>query len=405
MIRHLFKLLWNRKRANALILVEIFFSFLVVFAVSTLAVYLWSNARRPLGYSIDDVWSVTLDVGQASNDEHTERQVETFARVLAEAKRLDRVEAAAGALVVPYAEESRAEGLVGDPDRPRVSVEIDEVTDAFADVVELDLVAGRWFERSDDAFDWTPVVLDLEAVRGLFGPGLEPEEVTGRWLTEDPDDTRPPRRVVGVVSDFRQHGELSGPGPYMFERVAVADPDNRPPRNLVLRMLPGTTADYEEVVIDRLQGVAPEWTVSVQPVAALRETNLRLRLVPLTVVAVIAGFLMLMVALGLMGVLWQNVVQRTREIGLRRANGATRGDVLRQVVGELLMVTTWAVGLGALLVVQLPILDLFGGLSPGVFGAGLLTSLVLVYALAALCALYPSWLAGRVQPAEALRWE
>jgi putative ABC transport system permease protein len=112
-----------------------------------------------------------------------------------------------------------------------------------------------------------------------------------------------------------------------------------------------------------------------------------------------------MVALGLMGVLWQNVVQRTREIGLRRANGATRANVHRQILAELLLVTTMAVGLGTLLVVQLPILELFESLRPRVFVAGLLTSLGVIYLLAALCALYPSWMAGRVQPAEALRWE
>jgi putative ABC transport system permease protein len=329
--------------------------------------------------------------------------VETFVRVLEEAKRLERVREGAGAMAVPYSFESRTEGLVGDPDLPGMSVEIDEVTDGFADAVELELVAGRWFEPADDALDWMPVVLDVEAARGLFGSEIEPGEAVGRWLRQDPD--RPRRRVVGVVSDFRQHGELSRPQPYMFERVKMGDAWHLPPRNLVLRMAPGTTGDYEEKVIDRLQAVAPEWTFAVRPLEVLRGTNLRLRLIPMTVVAVVAAFLMVMVALGLMGVLWQNVVQRTREIGLRRANGATRANVHRQILAELLLVTTMAVGLGTLLVVQLPILELFESLRPRVFVAGLLTSLGVIYLLAALCALYPSWMAGRVQPAEALRWE
>ena len=75
------------------------------------------------------------------------------------------------------------------------------------------------------------------------------------------------------------------------------------------------------------------------------------------------------------------------------------------MVGELLLVTTSAVGVGTLLLVQLPILELVGSLSPEVFSMGLAVSLALVYALTAACALYPSWMAGRVQPAEALRWE
>ena len=51
MIRHLFKLIWNRKRTNVLMMTEIFVSFLVLFAVLSLAVYMFDNWRRPIGFS------------------------------------------------------------------------------------------------------------------------------------------------------------------------------------------------------------------------------------------------------------------------------------------------------------------------------------------------------------------
>ena len=57
MIRHVFKLIWNRKRTNFLMMTEIFVSFLVLFAVVALGVYTADNWRRPLGFSIDRVWS------------------------------------------------------------------------------------------------------------------------------------------------------------------------------------------------------------------------------------------------------------------------------------------------------------------------------------------------------------
>ena len=53
MIRHLFKLIWNRKRTNVLMMTEIFVSFLVLFAVVALGVYMLDNWRRPIGFSID----------------------------------------------------------------------------------------------------------------------------------------------------------------------------------------------------------------------------------------------------------------------------------------------------------------------------------------------------------------
>lgn len=405
MIRHLVKLVWNRKRANALVIVEIFFSFLVVFALATAALSLWTNYRRPLGFDWTDVWTVSIDVGRAMDDAPTPEQVDTFARVLHEAEALGRVETAAGVGSIPYVQISSTT-QVGPRDNG-LPVEVNEVTDAAREALDLEVVAGRWFDRTDDGLAWQPVVIDRELAHGLFGTG----DPVGRWLDEKPRPAagtrpeRPRRRVVGVVSDFRQHGELSAPNRYLFVRKRVGDPHERPLRSLVLEMAPGTSADYEEEVLARLQAVAPDWTFVVRPMDALRATSFRLRLAPLVVGAVVGAFLMAMVALGLLGVLWQNVVRRTRELGLRRATGATRGDVHRQIAMELLLVTTLGLSLGVLLAVQLPVLDLLPSIPAGVYTAALALAAAVLYALALVAAAYPSWLAGRVQPAEALAWE
>ena len=67
MIRHLFKLVWNRKRTNALIILEIFFAFLVLFIVGTLGIFLWDNIHQPLGFSSKDVWTVGRALRAAAN--------------------------------------------------------------------------------------------------------------------------------------------------------------------------------------------------------------------------------------------------------------------------------------------------------------------------------------------------
>ena len=141
----------------------------------------------------------------------------------------------------------------------------------------------------------------------------------------------------------------------------------------------------------------------------MRERYLRDRLTPLVAAALVAGFLMLMVALGLSGVLWQSVTQRTRELGLRRAKGATRQAIHRQILAELLLVATFGILLAALILGQVWALDLLDveglRIEPGVFAASLGLSTLLLLGLTALCGLYPSWLATRVEPAEALHYE
>ena len=170
-------------------------------------------------------------------------------------------------------------------------------------------------------------------------------------------------------------------------------------------MRPGTPPAFEEALVKRMQGVAPDWSFEVRPLPQVRATAFRFFLTPLIVAGTVAFFLLLMVGLGLIGVLWQNLLQRTREIGLRRAAGASRASVHRQVLLEQLVLTSLGVLIGTLLVIQVPILHLIGVLSSQVFTAGLLVAMAAMYLLSVLCALYPSSLAARVQPAEALRYE
>ncbi|HKH44103.1 MAG TPA: FtsX-like permease family protein [Thermoanaerobaculia bacterium] len=401
MMRHLLKLVWNRKRANALIMLEIFFTFLVVFGVGTLGMYLWDNWRRPLGFDWHDVWAVRVNMQGASDDTFTPEQVVTAARLVREVAALDPVEGVAGAMMEPFSFGAMrgSQEING----RRVTMDLNEVTEGFAGVLRAEVVRGRWFQPADAALSWRPAVIDEDLAREAWGG----EDPVGKRLDKpDPGSSEPETRVIGVVRDFRHHGELSGPGNFLFYYKHLGDPKHRPPRSLLVRVRPGTPAAFEEELTRRMQGVARDWSFEVQPLEQTRETAFRRTLTPLIVGGIVAFFLLLMVALGLLGVLWQNLLQRTREIGLRRALGASHGEVRRQIVMEQLLITTLGVLLGAIVVVQLPVLDVFGStLRPEVFTSGLILAMVSMYLLATVCALYPSAMASRVPPAEALRYE
>ncbi|HEX9945279.1 MAG TPA: ABC transporter permease [Thermoanaerobaculia bacterium] len=399
MTRHLFKLVWNRKRINALIILEIFFSFLVVFLVATLGIYFWDNYRRPLGFSYENVWKIDVGTGGEEDDAAViAAKAKTFSRLLAEVEKLGPVEAATGAVVSPYEQG----GISGNwtIDGKEVAMEQNVVTERFADVLGLDLVAGRWFEPADEALAWEPIVIDQDLAREVYG-GQDP---IGRQFGK-PAPSERPYRVIGVVREFRKGGELSPQTNFMFHFVRFNEPSGTLPRVILVRVRPGTPAAFEEDLTTLMQGVAPEWSFGIKPLTQVRRAAFRELLAPLAAGGTVAFFLLLMVGLGLIGVLWQNLLQRTRELGLRRAAGASRAEVHRQVLFEQVILTSLGVLLGVVLVVQLPVLDLIGFIRPAVFVGGLLASMAMIYLLATLCALYPSAMASRVPPAEALRYE
>jgi putative ABC transport system permease protein len=130
-----------------------------------------------------------------------------------------------------------------------------------------------------------------------------------------------------------------------------------------------------------------------------------MRLLPVAIAGTIGGFLLLMVGFGLVGVLWHSVTRRTPEIGLRRALGATGDGVRKQIVGELLAVTTIAVLVGTVLFLQLPILGAFGIVGWRIYLYGLVAATAVLYCFVMVCGLYPGWMATRVHPARALQYE
>lgn len=398
MIRHMIRLVWNRKRANALLVAEIAISFVVLFAVTLFASFYAYNYGRPLGFDARDVWYVSVDVKQEGDDTWDAPTVEKMRQLELAVADMPEVESVAGALNVPYTFSYSTGQLPANG--TKLDYSRSEVTDAYAGVMRLDLTRGRWFGPDDDAAAVAPAVINERLARALFGD----EDPVGRTFGDDSDDTSR-LRVVGVVSEYRKDGEFSGGDNVVFERANLADPARRPPHNLMLRARPGTGAEFEQRLVGVLQNTAKDWSFEAKPVADLRAEWIRLALAPLVVVGLVAGFLLIMVGLGLTGVLWQNVTRRTREVGLRRVQGATAFDVCAQFLGELLVVATFGLAVGIAVVVQAPLLGLTGPIGPGVYASSVAISAALVYLLTTACGLYPSWLATRVAPVEALRYE
>jgi len=401
MIKHLCKIVWNRKRSNFLISVEIFISFLVVFAVMVFAVYYADNYRRPLGFNYENVWSVSVDIRGGAAPINISQETDTFRRLSAALREFPEVVSAASVWSAPY---SRGNWSTNRRDKKRglnIEYQINQVSDDLPAVLGINLVRGRWFGREDDGANYKPVVINRQLSRDLFGD----DDPIGKDMSDPEEKDRVEQRVVGLIDDFRKGGEFADAGGYVFSRNNLDGSTPQPPRSFLIKIQPGTTAAFEEKLLARLQSEAEDWSFSVKPLSEMRAAAFNEYLAPISAFALVAGFLMIMVGLGLTGVLWQSVTYRTKEIGVRRAKGATAVNIYWQILGELLILATFALIAAVLVIVQFPLLDWLGFISGRVFLLSLLISLILVYLLTIICGLYPSRLATRVQPAEALHYD
>jgi putative ABC transport system permease protein len=394
MIRHLFTLIWNRRRANFLLIAEVFLAFVVLFVVGSLFVYNQQNYRTPLGFGYEQVWRVDLDPGTQPQAGRlaTVRQVIAQLRALPEVVAVGRTSSN-----TPFSGNSNGSPVSTKDEKIVVEhTSGHSVEDPLRDVLELPIAAGRWFDHRDDAAALRPAVLSRDLAERLF-PGQSPLGQVVHRIEED-------FRVVGLVERFRADGDLEEPRPAIFLRVSPQDTTLNGASSLLLRVRPGAGAELERRMSTGILATAKGWSVGITALHEQRAVQFKRTLTPLVALGLVCGFLILNVALGLFGVLWQTINQRRAELGVRRALGATAGAISSQVVGEILVLTTFGLVLGLLVAAQFPLLGVMD-VQPGVYLTAMGLAALGLYALAVGCALYPSRLAAGIQPAVALREE
>ncbi len=410
MMHHMLKLIWKRKSRNLLLTLEIALAFMVVFALCAFATRLAQLYAAPLGFDFANVWSVQIQVAEYSEVKDKPELLEQIQRNV---QALPQVDSVALVSYSPFSSSQNWTSFQVPGSNRTVGTSVVAVNDAYFKTMNMQWVEGRAFGEADAGSDITPVVVNQRMARELFGDKLVLGQAFHFQTGEhDPASTgpqfgQPGRRykITGVVQDYRDNGEFMSPANFTLTRYAPQVSGN-PPLSMVVKLKPGTPRAFEAKLIESLKQVRSHWSYQIAPLADLRADTLKMVFVPLTVASVIAGFLLVMVAFGLFGVLWQNTTQRIPEIGLRRALGATAANIYWHIVAEQLLVSGFAMALALLLLLQLPLTGVLGeSLSWGVFGLATAVSMALMCALSCLCSLYPGWRASQLAPREALHHE
>ncbi len=397
MIRHIFRLIWNRKGSNFLILTEIFLSFIVLFAISTMVVESLRGYLRPIGFSYEDVWVVNVSPpGGPQGMESDENLRPTYVQMLNDLRSSNEVEYVTWASSnLPYGRSQWINDLTIN-DR-EISSNIFLADDDFAGVLRMPVLEGRWFSREDDASAEEPIVINGQLREEAFGNG----PAVGQKITTE----RHNYRVVGVVGNYLYQGEFAPAKNGFFVRNHIEGEGSTGMIDMILRVRPGTGVAFEQRLIKDLQAIGRGWTFKLTTLSDMRAAYFRDHLLSLLTYALVAGFLVLNVALGLFGVVWYSINRRRSEIGLRRAVGADASRVSRQILGESLVLATLAIVVGVFIALQAPILGLFGSISLTVYLGGMALAALIVYLIVSICAWYPSRLAAKIRPATALHEE
>lgn len=390
MLKHLFKLIWNKKKQHFVLMLEILVSFLVIFAVFTIVVYYYKNYRKPVNFQYEHVWAITFQMEDGPRDRDS--LVMFYNTLRNQLKAMPEI--AAVSLTsnnIPFAMSTTQNNVEYEGIRA-TSVNDYTVEEEYDRVLGLTMAAGRWFSKADAGQKYMPVVINETLKEKLFGH----QEAVGQLFNKQSDN---PMKIVGVVKDIKDKGDYKPVGSGIYKK---ADTGAYHWLNVLLvKVNPKANTAFEGRLYKSLSSYLRNATIEIEHLSAKRTSMNNMTLVPIIILMIVAGFLVINVALGLFGVLWYNINRRKSEIGLRRAIGATGQSISRQLVSEALVLSTIALIVGCFFAIQFPLLHVFD-MPTNVYLTAIGLSVLFIYGLVAICSLYPGKQAAAIYPAVAL---
>lgn len=391
MLKHLFKLIWNKKKENFLLISEVLISFMVIFAVFTLLVHNYRNYKLPRGFDYDQVWSVSLgDLGENKNKDSVILMHENLRNQL---KTLPQIkELSFTSPNVPFSNSMYRTSV--SYKGKEITIDLYRAENSYKDVLRMQFLSGKWFSEEDNASAKKSLIIDASGKEQLFGSG----EALGKVVSLDGQDLK----VTGVVQSFKDKSDFKAPSPAIFTRIDTGNVKFI--SNILIRVSPEADAAFEGKVYKLIASTMKSSNLEIKHLSDLRTSKNKETTIPIIIFFIVAGFLIFNVALGIFGVLWYNINKRRGEIGLRRAIGATASSVSWQLVGEAVVLATFSLIIGSFFAIQFPLLNVFD-LPASVYLTAQFLAIVFIYLLVILCALYPGKQAAAIYPAVALHEE
>jgi len=300
----------------------------------------------------------------------------------------------------------------GPDGRPRPAL-VSAATPLFAEWSEPVFLAGRFYSEAETR-DGAPVAVITDGLAELALPGLTPAATLGRTVQLSGTEFR----VIGVL---KSKGEDQPKKVMAFVPITVADRAMVPspaPRTPSLLVRAATIEGVDSVrarmtawLVPRFGEAGGSYAVQAGAAEQLRQAKQGILLFKLMMGA-FAGITLLVGGIGIMNVLLAAVLERTREIGIRKAMGARRRDILIQFLSESVVISGAgaslgiALGLGTAFLVSAMMRSFAESPVQAAFSwPSVLTAALIAVAIGLAFGLYPALRAARLSPVDAMRTE
>jgi predicted permease len=300
----------------------------------------------------------------------------------------------------PFTYEIAGDAPVADAQRPTTNFQL--VSPTYFSALDLPVLEGRPFDRRDTRESPRVCIVNEAFVRTLGG--RSPIGMRVSFRPADSQGSMTTAEIVGVAKQVKQRPDETADFVQMYVPMVQSPSDDM---ILLVRSRTGSAEDLTPSVrsaisrIDREQLVSVAGVVTLEDVARASTGRHRFRAVMVTAFAALAVILAMV---GVFGILAYSVQLRVRDFGVRRALGATAGDVIRLVVGSAVRVIGIGAAIGLVLSAmlgQLLTTVLFGVQPLDLVTFAAVTTLVAL--TAALSIAGPAWRAARIDPAVSLK--
>jgi putative ABC transport system permease protein len=401
----------TRRLRNILVVSELALAVLLVSAAGLLIRSLWALSHVNPGFRSENVLTARITPNESFCNDFG-RCSSFYRELVNQTRALPGVTKAAIVSTLPLngrvqKRSVNVEGRTPNSAEPEPLLWMNTVSPGYFSAMSIPVMRGREFTEADMAEGANVAILSAETARRLW-PN---EDAVGKHIRfVDQNDWR---TVVGVVSDVRGYDLRSTVPEFMRgtfyvpigRNSTLEDGSLAAAMSLVIRCT--MCSQMEQPLRQLVSALNPEAPVTeVEPMPAILSDAKSAPRSVTSLFAAFAGLALVLGVVGIYGVISFFVGQRTREIGIRLALGAQRGDVFKLVINEGLTMTL--AGIGAGLVAALGLTRFLSTLLYGVSATDPLdfAAVAILFAVVALAACYlPARRAMRVDPLVALRYE